>query len=64
MDSLTISCAADTLTFPTGSEQVHWSVIGDQISEEGGATLLYILWQTVSKSTEGSIWQLVREQKF
>ena len=63
MDSLPIPRAADTLALPAWPEQVHWYMIGDQIGEKGGATLIDVLRQAVIKSVEGSIRELVRELK-
>ena len=36
-------------------------MIGYQVSEESGAALVHVLGQSVFESTEGSIWELVRE---
>ena len=61
MYTLTVPCADYTVAFPADPKQVHRSVIGDQIGEESGTTLINVLWQAILKALEGSISQLVRE---
>ena len=63
MNSLAVPRAANAMALPACPEQVHWSIICDQIGEKGGAALVDVLRQAFIKSSEGSIQELVRELK-
>ena len=56
MYTSTVPGAADALALLAGLEQVNSSVVGHQVGEEGGTTLIDVLWRAVLKSLEGSMW--------
>ena len=50
MNSLAVPRAANALALLACPEQVHWSMIGDQIGKKGGVALVDVLWQSFIKS--------------